>query len=213
VKWFIRSIGAPQTETILNLWRSLVAFVTCSLPPWTIEAREAEAEEAKEKQAAVAAAAEGDAPAGDAPAGDAPAGEEEGQDARSEKAPSTRSSVRDARSLARYKRIMTATGFIGTYICWAIFAWCVRAALSFAVPRACAKPSSLTYSGARRAQVYLRVRHAHLQAAGRQGAAGVRALLGCVGKAAHVRCRRRPHQLASDVRVCRFLSRRHFLRP
>jgi hypothetical protein len=167
IKWFLRSAGSPQTETILNLWYSLVAWATCSPPPWTVLAREAEAEEAEE---AAAAAAEGDAPAG----ADDGAG--------SEKAPSTSSSVRSARNMARYKRMMTATGFIGTYVCWAIFAWCVsRAPLvhrpdNFVVAHA----SVSLRTSCRRLQVHLRVRHAHLQVAGRQGAAGVRALLGCV---------------------------------
>jgi hypothetical protein len=110
IKWFIRSVGAPSPETILNLWASFKAWVTCSLPPWTIEAREAAEEEA-----------EAEAEAGGGDAGDASSPDAAG----SEKAAS--SSVRSARALSRYKRIMAAAGFIGTYICWAVFAWCVRA--------------------------------------------------------------------------------------
>jgi hypothetical protein len=106
VRWFIRSVGAPQTETILNLYASFKAWLTCSLPPWTIEAREAEAEEAAAFESDDAAAAEGSI------GGHVSA--------------STTSSVRSARALARYKRIMTATGFVGTYICWAVFSWCGR---------------------------------------------------------------------------------------
>jgi hypothetical protein len=105
VRWFIRSVGAPQTETILNLYASFKAWLTCSLPPWTIEAREAEAEEA--------AAFESDAAAAEGSIG-------------GHVSASTTSSVRSARALARYKRIMTATGFVGTYICWAVFSWCVQ---------------------------------------------------------------------------------------
>jgi hypothetical protein len=108
-KWYIRSIGAPQTETILNLWYSFKAWITCSLPPWTVEAREAAAEEAAE-----AAAAEGGAEPDEAGAGD---------EARSEKAPSTSSSVRSARALARYKRVVMGVGLAGTYVVWAIFTW------------------------------------------------------------------------------------------
>jgi hypothetical protein len=89
VKWFVRSVGAPQPETIINLWHSFVAALTCSKPPWIIEAEEAEAEEAVE--------AEADADAADCKAGSA-------------KAPSTSSSMREARELARYKRILMTTG-------------------------------------------------------------------------------------------------------
>jgi hypothetical protein len=108
VKWFIRSVGAPTPETIINLGHSFVAAITGSPPPWTVEAREAAAEEAQ-----------AEAEAADASSPDAAAG-------NNEKAGSTSSSVRSARALARYKRIMAATGFIGTYICWAVFSWCVR---------------------------------------------------------------------------------------
>jgi hypothetical protein len=120
IKWFIRSVGAPSPETILNLWASFKAWVTCTLPPWTIEAREAAEEEEAE-----AAAEAGGGDAGDASSPDA-AGSEK-------KAASTSSSVRSARALARYKRIMAAAGFIGTYICWAVFAWCVRACVRVCV--------------------------------------------------------------------------------
>ncbi len=106
VRWFIRSVGAPQTETILNLYASFKAWLTCSLPPWTVEAREAEAEEAAAFESDDAAAAEGSI--------------------GGHVAVSTTSSVRSARALARYKRIMTATGFVGTYICWAVFSWSVQ---------------------------------------------------------------------------------------
>ncbi len=108
VKWFIRSVGAPSPETIINLWHSFVSAITGTPPPWTIEAREAAGEAAEEE-------------AGNGGNG---AVRPEG----SEKAPSTTSSVRSARALARYKRIMAATGFIGTYICWAVFTWCVPCA-------------------------------------------------------------------------------------
>ena len=36
---------------------------------------------------------------------------------------STSSSVRSARALARYKRILALSGFAGVYITWAIFSW------------------------------------------------------------------------------------------
>ncbi len=110
VKWFIRSIGAPQPETIMNLWASLVAFLTRTEPPWIVEAREAE-EEAAAEEAAAQEEESADADKAD--------------DAASEKA-STSFSVRSARALARYKRTMAATGFVGTYVVWAVFVWCVQ---------------------------------------------------------------------------------------
>ena len=44
VKWYIRSVGAPPSETAANLVRSMWAFLTCSEPAWVEEAREAEEE-------------------------------------------------------------------------------------------------------------------------------------------------------------------------
>jgi hypothetical protein len=44
VKWYVRSVGAPPSETAANLLRSLWAFLTCSEPAWVKEAREAEEE-------------------------------------------------------------------------------------------------------------------------------------------------------------------------
>jgi hypothetical protein len=109
-QWFIRSIGAPQTETLINLYHSFVAAVTCSLPPWTVEAREAAAEEAEQEE---------DGEHEDA-APDKSGDKEDG--AGSEKA-STSSSVRSARALGRYKRFVVTLGVVGTYFCWAIFSW------------------------------------------------------------------------------------------
>jgi hypothetical protein len=112
VRWYIRSIGAPQPETIINLYVSFKCWLTCSLPLWTIEAREA-AEEEEEANADGNGADEGghlDDYQNDGGGGSG--------------APSTTSSVRSARALARYKRIMASAGLIGTYICWAIFTWC-----------------------------------------------------------------------------------------
>jgi hypothetical protein len=102
VKWFCRSAGAPPTETAMNLVHSLTAWLTRSDPPWVVEAREA----AEEAEADDDGAADGEAE----------------EDAPSESA-STSSSVRSARELARYKRFVAATGFIGIYICWATFSW------------------------------------------------------------------------------------------
>jgi hypothetical protein len=119
VKWFIRSVGAPQPETIINLGHSFVSAITGMPPPWTIEAREAE-EETKAEEEAGNGNGNGSGNGNGNGSGNG-AIHAEG----SEKAPSTTSSVRSARALARYKRIMAATGFVGTYICWAVFTWCV----------------------------------------------------------------------------------------
>ena len=54
VRWFVRSVAAPKTETAMNLYYSAKAWLTGTLPPWTIEAREADEE-------AAAARAEADA--------------------------------------------------------------------------------------------------------------------------------------------------------
>ena len=44
VRWYVRSVGAPPSETAANMVRSLWAFLTCSEPAWVEEAREAEEE-------------------------------------------------------------------------------------------------------------------------------------------------------------------------
>ena len=54
VKWYVRSVGAPYSETAANLVRSLWAYVTCSEPAWVEEAREAEEEAATAVDAALA---------------------------------------------------------------------------------------------------------------------------------------------------------------
>jgi hypothetical protein len=110
IKWFVRSVGAPQTETAMNLWVSLKCWLTRAELPWIEEAREA-AEEAE---------AEGNEK-----------GSEKGHmdgcmmDVEGSIGGSTTSSVRSARALARYKRAVMAIGLASVYICWAIFAWCV----------------------------------------------------------------------------------------
>ena len=133
VKWFIRSIGAPLPETIMNLWASFEAWVTRSEPPWIVEAREAEEEEEDEKEEEEAAKGDG---AGDVDTVWAArtsvqrcdfqesGGNGKDEHEEEEEEASESSSVRSARALSRHKRIMTATGLIGTYLCWAIFAWC-----------------------------------------------------------------------------------------
>ena len=160
VKWYIRSVGAPPPETAINLWHSLVSWVTGSDPPWVEEWREAvEAEAAEEAEAE--AEVELDAPACDSYS--APSHQVNGSARLPVDAPrvlkllslaeqdtfdklgkfhaadddgvgdgaSTTSSVRSARALARYKRIIALSGFFGVYFSWALFAW-------FIFVRACA---------------------------------------------------------------------------
>ena len=234
VKWYLRSVGAPQSETAANLVRSLWAFLTCTEPAWVEEAREAEEE-------AYAAVAEGDGgapaegpksrayrlmaehniPAGsgagetsnapatranqlfgvageeaheeptsnvgkrvvtlpaydngrhDAPSGygdatldvDVPDG-----DNASVHSGSTSSSIRSAKALSRYKRLVMGVGVGGTLLTWAIFAWFIftcACALRARV-RACAAADC----------VCNRRWHALLQAAGRRVAGQLRQGLG-----------------------------------
>lgn len=143
IKWFLRSASAPKPETIMNLFRSLKAFLTRTEPPWVIEAREYE----DEQRAAAAAQNDGDGdetPARDGDAaravlilcaadaehcdrtvGDAH-GAQQDEAARSEHSSgsrSTSSSMRSVRELVRYKRSLMVFGLAVTLVTWAIFAW------------------------------------------------------------------------------------------
>ena len=111
VRWYCRSIGAPPPETIANLWRSFVAWITCTEPPWLVEAREAAEEEADATERA-AAEARGEKPPA-APADEA-AGSEGG---------SVSSSIRSAMELQAYKRTVMVYGLLGTAISWTLFVW------------------------------------------------------------------------------------------
>jgi hypothetical protein len=137
-RWYIRSVSAPAPETFMNLCRSIKAFLTCTEPPWTIEAREAaEAEEAGAGERAPAGddAAVGvarlsallaQAAATDVGLSDGAAGDDQSRASGSSRAStgSTTSSA-EARELAAYKRWIMATGVVGTLIAWTIFTWCV----------------------------------------------------------------------------------------
>ena len=135
VKWFIRSVGAPPPETAINLWHSLVSWVTGSDPPWVEEWREAiEAEAAEEAESEAEAELEAFACDSDKANGGARGPAEQvslhgygtsyaAEDDDGSDGASTSSSVRSARALARYKRAIALTGFIGVYVTWALFAW------------------------------------------------------------------------------------------
>jgi hypothetical protein len=143
VKWFIRSIGAPLPETIMNLWASLEAWVMRTEPPWIIEAREAAEEEEdaasqEEEEEDGKAAAEGvvDTTAAARMSVNKFDDDKDEKAQDDEEAASESSSVRSARALSRHKRIMTATGLIGTYLCWAIFSWCAACCIYVGLARA-----------------------------------------------------------------------------
>ena len=155
VRWFLRSVGAPPSETVINLGHSAVAFATCSDPPWTVEAREAAQAAAEESEVALHA---------DAEYGSSSACETRPSDERSRTgsllvdialedgtqpnlqrhsgvSSDGNSAAAEARELARYKRAMAAAGLVGVYICWAVFSWCVPCDASAAArsqePRFC----------------------------------------------------------------------------
>jgi hypothetical protein len=151
---YIRSVTAPAPETFLNLCFSLRAFLTHTEPPWVIEAREAKEAAAEAEAEAAAEAKAADAAGSDAEQGADDAASEAGS---KQSAASTSSSIRSARALARYKRLMTFTGLVGVVISWTVFAWCARARPGLRRCRARARP--LTCARARACpQVHLRAR-------------------------------------------------------
>ena len=132
VRWYCRSIGAPVPETVMNLWYSFWAWVTCSEPPWVIEAREAAEEEADAKQAAESAAAPeagGDKPS-ESPVWSVKVRTSESAAyepslAASSGPGSLSSSRRSAMELQAYTRRVMVYGLVGTVIAWTLFVWCV----------------------------------------------------------------------------------------
>ncbi len=150
---YIRSVTAPAPETFLNLCFSFRAWLTHTDPPWVVEAREAK--EAAEAEAKEEAEAEAKA--------DKDAGSDAEEDAASEagskkSAASTSSSIRSARGLAQYKRLMTLTGLFGVVVSWSVFAWCARA-------RALSAPLRPAHAGlAADARPRLRAPQVHLRA-------------------------------------------------
>jgi hypothetical protein len=119
VKWFVRSVGAPPTETMMNLIVAVKCAITGEELPWHVEAREAEEAE-EEERAEAAAQMDDDGEEEAAKPAEVDVSEKSGSGG------STASSVRSARELQSYKRKVMALGLGGVYFCWAIFAWCVR---------------------------------------------------------------------------------------
>jgi hypothetical protein len=110
VRWYIRSIGAPFTETVANLGRSAWAWAMRREPPWIIEAR----------QAAEKAAGEFEQP-GSSPR--TPYTPRTPRTPYTPRAPSVSMSSASVHSLSTYKRAVMAAGLLGVYVTWAIFAW------------------------------------------------------------------------------------------
>jgi hypothetical protein len=136
VKWYIRSIGAPLPETIMNLWASFAAWVTCSEPPWSIDAREA-AEQEEEEAVGKGTATDGfDTTAAASASVDT-------YDHKAVEAAHEAAAAASEPSPSRRKRFVTATGFIGVYICWAVFTWCAACA-AFALRHCCRSSNALT---------------------------------------------------------------------
>jgi hypothetical protein len=131
VKWFVRSVGAPVSETLANLWLSFKAFVTRTEPPWLIEARGAAAEDAvcnalgsRPRRRSSTGGPWRRSSSRGVVSGD----DTEDMDAGSDDdAASESSSVRSGRALTRYKRAVAAAGVLGTYACWAVFTWFIFA--------------------------------------------------------------------------------------
>jgi hypothetical protein len=124
VRWWVRSKDAPKMETLANLWHSLVAWLTRSKPPWTLEAEEAEAEAAagEEEEAPKEVHHDNDDRHDHAAALDThPAG-----DGRS-----VSSSVASARRLRRSKRTLAVMGVCGVYVVWCACGRAPPAGLSF----------------------------------------------------------------------------------
>lgn len=111
VRWYCRSATAPVSETAANLFRSLWAGLTCSEPPWTVEAREAvEAAELEAKQ-------------GEAEHGNGVAQSSAACEAGDDDDDGVSSSLQSARELQRSKRAAMLFGLGGAALTWAIFSW------------------------------------------------------------------------------------------
>jgi hypothetical protein len=139
VRWFCRSVDAPKTETLTNLWHSLVACVTHTKPPWTLEAEEAEAEALESHETIThyphhdhahaphgqpvdsCAMVDGDG-AATAKEQREDVGEDEGHapSVRGHSVHSVTSSMRSAMRLRTAKRRLTALGLSGVYMVWCV---------------------------------------------------------------------------------------------
>jgi hypothetical protein len=110
VRWYCRSVDAPKMETLTNLWHSLVAWLTRSKPPWTLEAEAAEAEAAEAAEAADAECTAADVDVVARLSG------------RSISAHSITSSAASATRLKHAKHRLAAMGLVGVYVVWCVHA-------------------------------------------------------------------------------------------
>jgi len=124
VKWWLRSQDAPKPETIINLFHSARSFFKGTLPPWTVEAREEEEEAVVELVNEVLEETLEQALSASSGSQRTHNSENGSEQARSESGGSTSSSLKEARELRLYKRIVMTAGLVGVYVTWTIFAWC-----------------------------------------------------------------------------------------
>jgi hypothetical protein len=105
-------------KTLADMWRIVLAWLTCTKPPWTLEAEAAEAEAEAEAERAADAQQHHDRGAGENAVA---AADLERHSGRSDGAHSISSSAADALRLKRAKRRLAAVGVGGVYV-----VWCVR---------------------------------------------------------------------------------------
>ncbi len=112
VRWYVRSVDAPKPETAMCVVHSVVAWVTGTKPPWTVEWEEAQAAELEEQEELRMELHASDHPSG------CTRGPGDGGDAASEATDESTAALR------RSKHALTAVGLGGIYVTWAVFAWC-----------------------------------------------------------------------------------------
>lgn len=142
VRWYARCADAPKLETLANLVRRLVSWLTCRPPPWVIEAREDR--EGRDATPAASATATEATPSTDQALSELMYGTDVPRSAGATMdvlhfsdshgvvmshswvddrafAPSIASS---GRGLRAWKHSLTAVGLGGVLILWAVYAWC-----------------------------------------------------------------------------------------
>ena len=130
VKWYVRSVGAPVTETAANLWRSFYAWVTNTETPWAAEALEAEQAADEEEDLKLGRLSQSGARVSESKSDGAARRRfsESSAIAPSEEFSERALSDDSAAELATYKHRVVAIGLGATAVCWAMFT-CVPAAL------------------------------------------------------------------------------------